>query len=367
MKNIKWKRCIICQLPGNKELRCPLNSAATEDKLPYYQRFMNRLYMLREKGVPPPVAIQFDIDEMTAQQMMDNRARWHRICKNKFADEKITALIARKERREREAIEGIAIVDVKEPIPTEPEKLGLENILPEKLRELRAAPNYRPPPLNLITSTKPRPKKKVKALSKLKRLALEQKKLGAKWKELAIKKKLAPEARLEPRVVLTPIATPRDSKSGSVRESDHTHESDTFEDYPVDDLQFSQNVTPMHHGIPQRDSLLAARDDPRARILKKLGISQNSIFSSRTTSQNETYYQDSSCAGDDLEDGMEASASEDDRESCHLAEEEGKPIVEGEFPHDFPQVVFESPPKNLAFSASTTKTDHLNHLPPSPY
>ena len=79
-----WKSCIIC---GNSDdLRCPAESLQGNG-LECYTTFLLNMKRFDEIGQLPTI-IPFD-EDVTARELLDHKAKWHKSCHLKFAASKL--------------------------------------------------------------------------------------------------------------------------------------------------------------------------------------------------------------------------------------------------------------------------------------
>ena len=83
-----WQLCFICQKNTNEELKCPLKIHGSGDKSAPYKSFLDRVKIFKEvSSLPLPLSHLEDntgLDDLVA-----NRASWHKSCYGKFSNDKI--------------------------------------------------------------------------------------------------------------------------------------------------------------------------------------------------------------------------------------------------------------------------------------
>ena len=84
-----WSLCILCQDPEESEpLKCPLNAPGKGDKSIPYQTFLDRVRCFKELDVLPLPLTHFPAN-IEVQDLVQNKAKWHKICHLKFGQEKL--------------------------------------------------------------------------------------------------------------------------------------------------------------------------------------------------------------------------------------------------------------------------------------
>ena len=80
-----WTKCIICGDGG--ELKCPAKSLQGNAH-DVYQTFLNLVSEFSMLG-ELPTSIEFNIQEFETKELVENMAKWHKICHLKFARSKL--------------------------------------------------------------------------------------------------------------------------------------------------------------------------------------------------------------------------------------------------------------------------------------
>ena len=89
MESVDWNSCIICGDGSKAGMQCPLNNkhlTKDEDKIKSYENFLKSLKKLKDNGVPAEVKVSIDV---SADLLLEKRASWHKVCINRFNDEKV--------------------------------------------------------------------------------------------------------------------------------------------------------------------------------------------------------------------------------------------------------------------------------------
>ncbi len=83
-----WKLCLICQKATKEVLRCPLNASGSVNLLTPYETFLERSAKFRElNGLPVPFG-HFR-ENVTVEDLVENKASWHRSCHKIFDKDKL--------------------------------------------------------------------------------------------------------------------------------------------------------------------------------------------------------------------------------------------------------------------------------------
>ena len=77
-----WSMCFICQKKTSEPLKCPLNTRGNRDNSEIYSSFLNNVSTFRTLSTLP-IALNFG-EDMTACELVQNQAAWHKSCHNKF-------------------------------------------------------------------------------------------------------------------------------------------------------------------------------------------------------------------------------------------------------------------------------------------
>uniref|UniRef100_UPI00358F8763 uncharacterized protein isoform X1 n=1 Tax=Myxine glutinosa TaxID=7769 RepID=UPI00358F8763 len=78
-----WQACLICQQTTGEKLNCPLKAHGSQDKSQPYKNFLNIVSEFRGLRMLP-VTLPFD-ESITADDLVNNQAQWHRTCYGKFS------------------------------------------------------------------------------------------------------------------------------------------------------------------------------------------------------------------------------------------------------------------------------------------
>ena len=81
---MNWEKCIIC-CDGGGDLKCPADSLQGNG-IDIYVNFLTNVHDFRAVGDMPVDVECYDVD---AKVLLENRAKWHKSCRLKFAQAKI--------------------------------------------------------------------------------------------------------------------------------------------------------------------------------------------------------------------------------------------------------------------------------------
>ena len=93
-----WEKCIICGLKDG-DLKCPAERSDGEGRASY-DDFLQNVEGFRELQALP-VELAFSRCD-TAAELLENRAKWHKACKLKFASSKLERARDRHKRKSTE-------------------------------------------------------------------------------------------------------------------------------------------------------------------------------------------------------------------------------------------------------------------------
>ena len=101
---MNWERCIICQKETREPLRCPLNSSSgtIDDNKQVYTVLLKNIEEFRSINWCPAELINFE--EMTVENLVDQRASWHKSCHLKFSTSKLETAKSKKRQRHKEHV-----------------------------------------------------------------------------------------------------------------------------------------------------------------------------------------------------------------------------------------------------------------------
>ena len=94
-----WRKCVICQENKSETLKCPLNAVSGE-KTESYVSFMDNVSAFRNLG-SLPARLYFD-EDLTVQNLVQNKAAWHKSCRVKFSKEKLERAKSKRKKRDEE-------------------------------------------------------------------------------------------------------------------------------------------------------------------------------------------------------------------------------------------------------------------------
>lgn len=86
MSSFSWEQCIICQKNTKEALRCPKKAYSFDANT--YKVFLDSVLEFKTLD-SLPVQPCFDIDNITADELVQNEAKWHKSCHIKFALSKL--------------------------------------------------------------------------------------------------------------------------------------------------------------------------------------------------------------------------------------------------------------------------------------
>ncbi len=91
-----WDLCLICQEKTLESLKCPLNVEGSRDKSKPYSSFLDSVKAFRALGIlPVELACGEDV---TVDQLVQNRGSWHKSCHAKFSKEKVKRAAKKRDR-----------------------------------------------------------------------------------------------------------------------------------------------------------------------------------------------------------------------------------------------------------------------------
>lgn len=96
-ENMDWSLCAICQTKLPEPCKCPLDSLQEGSGLEAYSSFFQNVLLFREHNAMP-VELKFALEE-NVESFVQNRARWHKSCRIKFANSKLERVIEKKRKQ----------------------------------------------------------------------------------------------------------------------------------------------------------------------------------------------------------------------------------------------------------------------------
>ena len=94
--NMDWNMCLICQEMSKEPLKCLLKAEATRDKTETYGSFLKNVHTFRAMDMLQ-VVLDFG-EDMTVDDLVQNRGAWHKSCYVKFSKEKLERAIKERSR-----------------------------------------------------------------------------------------------------------------------------------------------------------------------------------------------------------------------------------------------------------------------------
>ena len=88
--------CLVCQEKTTESLKCPLNVEGSRDKAKPYSSFLKSVDAFRALGTLP-VVLTFG-EDMTVDELVQNRGSWHKSCHVKFSKEKLERAAKKRDR-----------------------------------------------------------------------------------------------------------------------------------------------------------------------------------------------------------------------------------------------------------------------------
>ena len=83
-----WSLCPVCQQQISEALKCPLNAPGEGDKSVPYQAFLDRVAGFKELEILP-LPLTHLPENVTVQDFVQNKAKWHKSCHIKFSQDKL--------------------------------------------------------------------------------------------------------------------------------------------------------------------------------------------------------------------------------------------------------------------------------------
>ena len=83
-----WSLCILCQQQVSESLKCPLNAPGKGDRSIPYQTFLDSVETFKELNFLPLPLIRLPTN-IAVEDLVQNKAMWHKSCYLKFAQEKL--------------------------------------------------------------------------------------------------------------------------------------------------------------------------------------------------------------------------------------------------------------------------------------
>ena len=88
-KNVDWSSCIICQVHTNEKLECPSDlKRKGYDPLKTYEKTANNINRFRELNAIPIDSLILSKEKSTPDLFLTMKAKFHKLCRNKFSDMK---------------------------------------------------------------------------------------------------------------------------------------------------------------------------------------------------------------------------------------------------------------------------------------
>ena len=89
-KNVDWSSCIICQVHTNEKLECPSDlKRKGYDPLKTYEKTANNINRFRELNAIPIDSLILSKEKCTPDLFLTMKAKFHKLCRNKFSDTKL--------------------------------------------------------------------------------------------------------------------------------------------------------------------------------------------------------------------------------------------------------------------------------------
>ena len=89
-KNVDWSSCIICQVHTNEKLECPSDLKRKGcDPFKTYQNTANNINRFRELNAIPIDSLILSKEKYTSDLFLTMKAKFHKLCRNKFSDMKL--------------------------------------------------------------------------------------------------------------------------------------------------------------------------------------------------------------------------------------------------------------------------------------
>ena len=83
-----WSLCVVCQQQISEALKCPLNAPGKGDKSVPYQAFLDRVASFKKLEILP-LPLTHLPENVTVQDFVQNKAKWHKSCHTKFSQNKL--------------------------------------------------------------------------------------------------------------------------------------------------------------------------------------------------------------------------------------------------------------------------------------
>ena len=81
---MNWQLCLICQETSSEDLKCPLKVHGSGDKSAHISHFLTESNFLESSAVYHFLQGNIAVDDLVA-----NRASWHKSCYGKFSNDKV--------------------------------------------------------------------------------------------------------------------------------------------------------------------------------------------------------------------------------------------------------------------------------------
>ena len=92
-KNVDWSSCIICPVHTNGKLECPSDlKRKGYDSLKTYQNIANNTNRFQEINAIPIDSLILSKEKCTPDLFLTMKAKFHKLCRNKFSDMKLQTM-----------------------------------------------------------------------------------------------------------------------------------------------------------------------------------------------------------------------------------------------------------------------------------
>ena len=89
-KNVDWSSCIICQVHSYEKLECPSDfKHKGYDPFKTYQNIANNINRFQELNAIPIDSLILSKEKCTPDLFLTMKAKFHKLCRNKFSDTKL--------------------------------------------------------------------------------------------------------------------------------------------------------------------------------------------------------------------------------------------------------------------------------------
>ena len=103
-RHMDWKLCLICQKATKEVLKCPLNASGSMNPSTPYETFLERSAKFRELN-RLPVPLGHLRENINAEDLVENKASWHKSCHKKFDQDKLDRAQRKRNRNEIQDID----------------------------------------------------------------------------------------------------------------------------------------------------------------------------------------------------------------------------------------------------------------------